>query len=60
MRRCFGRTTAHISKKKKLVNGGTVMATRWEATLEGGRMKYMIDPGSVVMVYGGFGKQTKG
>ena len=36
------------------------MATRREATLEGGRMEYMIDPGSVVMVYGGFGKQTKG
>lgn len=49
----------HISKKKKLVNGGTVMFTLREATA-GGRKEYMIDPGSVVMVYGGFGKHTKG
>ena len=54
------RGTAHISKKKKLVNGGTVMVTLREATLEGGEKEYMIDPGSIVMVYGGFGKHTKG
>ena len=54
------RGTAHVSKKKKLVNGGTVMVTLREATMEGGRKEYMIDPGSVVMVYGGFGKHTKG
>jgi len=50
----------HVSKKKKLVNGGTVMVTLREATLGNGRKEYMIDPKSVVMVYGGFGKHTKG
>lgn len=54
------RGTEHISKKKKLVNGGTVMVTLREATLGDGRKEYMIDPKSVVMVYGGFGKHTKG
>ena len=50
----------HISKKKKLVNGGTVMVTLREARLSDGRKEYMIDPNSVVVVYGGFGKHTKG
>jgi len=51
----------HISKKKKLVNGGTVMVTLREATETGsGKKEYMIDERSVVMVYGGFGKHTKG
>mmetsp|Transcript_37623 Transcript_37623/g.80299 ORF Transcript_37623/g.80299 Transcript_37623/m.80299 type:complete len:397 (-) Transcript_37623:116-1306(-) len=50
----------HISKKKKLVNGGTVMVTLREATTAGGRKEYMIDPRSVTVVYGGFGKHTKG
>ena len=50
----------HISKKKKLVNGGTVMVTLREATLENGRKEYIIDPKSIVVVYGGFGKHTKG
>lgn len=54
------RGTAHVGKRKKLVNGGTVMVTLREATLEGGGKEYMIDPGSIVMVYGGFGKHTKG
>ena len=50
----------HISKKKKLVNGGTVMVTLREARLSDGTKEYMIDPNSVVVVYGGFGKHTKG
>ncbi|KAL7536708.1 hypothetical protein ACHAXR_007352 [Thalassiosira sp. AJA248-18] len=50
----------HISKKKKLVNGGTVMVTFREVTLGNGMKEYMIDPNSIVMVYGGFGKHTKG
>jgi len=50
----------HISKKKKLVNGGTVMVTLREATLGSGKKEYMIDPKSIVVVYGGFGKHTKG
>lgn len=53
------RSVEHISKKKKLVNGGTVMVTLGEVTLEDGKKVYMIDPKSIVMVYGGFGKHTK-
>merc|ERR1712127_778903 len=34
----------HISKKKKLVNGGTVMVTLREATIGDGTREYMIDP----------------
>jgi len=57
------RGTKHISKKKKLVNGGTVMVTLREASIDDGsgrRKEYMIDPNSLVVVYGGFGKHTKG
>ena len=50
----------YISKKKKLVNGGTVMVTLREARLGNGKKEYIIDPNSVVVVYGGFGKHTKG
>jgi len=53
------RSVEHISKKKKLVNGGTVMVTLGEVTLEDGKKVYMIDPKSIVVVYGGFGKHTK-
>lgn len=64
------RGTEHVSKKKKMVNGGTVMVTLREASSSsssslgnnGGKKEraYMIDPRSVVVVYGGFGKHTKG
>jgi broad specificity phosphatase PhoE len=56
------RGTAHVAKEKKLVNGGAVMLTLREATLDGeeGKKAYMIDPNSIVVVYGGFGKHTKG
>ena len=54
------RGVEHVSKKKKLVNGGTVMMTLREATTRNGGKEYMIDPKSVVIVYGGFGKHTKG
>ena len=53
------RSVEHISKKKKLVNGGTVRITLGEVTLEDGTKVYMIDPKSIVVVYGGFGKHTK-
>lgn len=53
------RNVEHIGKKKKLVNGGTVMVTLGEVTLADGKKVYMIDPQSVVVVYGGFGKHTK-
>ena len=56
----LARGMEHISKKKKLVNGGTVMVTLREATLSNGKNEYIIDPNSVVVVYGGFGKHTKG
>ena len=50
----------HVSKNTNLVNGGTVMVTLREVTLQDGRKEYMIDPHSIVVVYGGFGKYTKG
>ena len=56
------RGTKHIAKEKKLVNGGAVMLTLREASLDSGkgRKAYMIDPNSIVVIYGGFGKHTKG
>lgn len=53
------RGVEHIGKKKKIVNGGVVMFTLREATSEK-KKEYMIDPSSIVVVYGGFGKHTKG
>ena len=54
------RNYEHISKKKKLVNGGTVMITFREVVTVENKKEYMIDPSSIVVVYGGFGKHTKG
>jgi len=59
------RGVEHIAKEKKLVNGGSVMVTLREVTIMDGEKKkltkeYMIDPTSIVVVYGGFGKHTKG
>ncbi|KAL7529334.1 hypothetical protein ACHAWF_002941 [Thalassiosira exigua] len=54
------RRAEHVSKKKKMVNGGTVGVTLREATLPNGRKEYMIDPTSITVVYGGFGKHSKG
>lgn len=57
------RNTVHIAKEKKMVNGGAVMLTLREVTISGGKeglKKYMIDPSSIVVIYGGFGKHTKG
>lgn len=59
------RQTVHIAKEKKMVNGGVVMLTLREVTIPmtatGSKSKkYMIDPGSIVVVYGGFGKHSKG
>jgi len=44
----------HLSKKKKIVNGGTVAFTLLKTTAENGECKYMIDPKSILVVYGGF------
>jgi broad specificity phosphatase PhoE len=57
------RETEHVSKEKKLVNGGSVMVTLREVTMLDGektKKEYMIDPKSIVVIYGGFGKHTKG
>ena len=43
----------HLSKKKKMVNGGVVAFELIKATTKSGP-KYMIDPGSIHVVYGGF------
>jgi hypothetical protein len=44
----------HVSKKKKLVNGGVVGFTLMHTTTKSGEDKYMIDPNSIVTLYGGF------
>lgn len=59
------RDVEHVAKEKKLVNGGSVMVTLREATIlmdgeNRAKKEYMIDPTSIVVVYGGFGKHTKG
>jgi hypothetical protein len=43
----------HICKKKKLINGGVVGFTMWHKKVDGSD-KYMIDPNSLVVLYGGF------
>jgi hypothetical protein len=45
--------TIHPSKKKKMVNGGVVAFELIKATTKSGP-KYMIDPETVHVVYGGF------
>lgn len=61
------RGAVHVAKEKKLVNGGAVMLTLREVTVTAalsgggkGKKAYMIDPSSIVVIYGGFGKHTKG
>ena len=46
-------TFAHVSKKKKMVNGGVVGFDLIKANTKNGP-KYMIDADSVRIVYGGF------
>eukprot|EP00934_Nitzschia_sp_Nitz4_P003315 Nitzschia sp. Nitz4//scaffold14_size191712//549//1637//NITZ4_001696-RA/size191712-processed-gene-0.296-mRNA-1//-1//CDS//3329536846//3305//frame0 len=43
----------HVSKKKKLINGGIVGFTLMRKQTEKG-YKYSIDPNSIVVLYGGF------
>ena len=43
----------HVSKKKKIVNGGVVAFELMKATTQYGD-KYMIDPKTIRVVYGGF------
>mmetsp|Transcript_22142 Transcript_22142/g.46588 ORF Transcript_22142/g.46588 Transcript_22142/m.46588 type:complete len:397 (-) Transcript_22142:263-1453(-) len=50
----------HIGKKKKIVNGGVVMVTLHEVTMTDRKKVYLIDKQSVTVIYGGFGKHTKG
>lgn len=44
----------HVSKKKKLINGGVVGFTLLHAKTDAGESKYMIDPSTLVILYGGF------
>merc|ERR1711862_587591 len=44
----------HASKKKKIVNGGCVSFTLLKVTTNTNECKYMIDPKSILVVYGGF------
>lgn len=46
-------TKEHASKKKKMVNGGVVAFDLIKANTKSGP-KYMIDPNSIEVVYGGF------
>lgn len=43
----------HISKIKKMVNGGTVAITLIKAQFPN-EVRYVIDPTSITVVYGGF------
>ena len=45
--------SSHISKKKKIVNGGVVAFEFVKANTKNGP-RYMIDPKSIDVVYGGF------
>ncbi len=44
----------HVSKKKKLINGGCVGFTLQRLTTESGDQFYRIDPKSILVLYGGF------
>jgi hypothetical protein len=46
-------TVDHVSKKRKVVNAGCVAFTLLKATTGQGD-KYMIDPKSIKVIYGGF------
>jgi len=43
----------HVSKKRKIVNAGCVSFTLLKTTTENGNV-YMIDPQSIMTIYGGF------
>jgi hypothetical protein len=45
--------STHVSKKKKMVNGGVIALELVKANTKTGP-KYMIDPDSIHIVYGGF------
>jgi hypothetical protein len=47
-------TMEHVSKKKKLINGGVVGFTLQRITLESGEHRYLIDPKSLTTLHGGF------
>lgn len=44
----------HISKKKKLINGGCVGLVLQRIKTSEGTFRYMIDPKSITVLYGGF------
>ena len=45
---------SHISKQKKIVNGGVVAFDLIKARTRHGTNHFMIDPKSIEVVYGGF------
>jgi hypothetical protein len=47
-------TFEHVSKKKKLINGGAVGFTLMRTKTPKGDYAYMVDPNSLVTLYGGF------
>ena len=47
-------TMEHVSKKKKLINGGVVGFTLQRITTESGEHRYLIDPKSLTTLHGGF------
>mmetsp|Transcript_17159 Transcript_17159/g.24145 ORF Transcript_17159/g.24145 Transcript_17159/m.24145 type:complete len:401 (-) Transcript_17159:24-1226(-) len=47
-------TVDHVSKKKKLVNGGCVGFTLERIETSKGNYKYLIDPRGITVLYGGF------
>jgi hypothetical protein len=46
-------TIEHVSKKKKLINGGVVGFTLQRITTESGEHRYLIDPKSLTTLHGG-------
>jgi hypothetical protein len=48
------RMTEHVSKKRKLVNGGCVGLSLQRIQTDDGSYCYMIDPRSITVLYGGF------
>ena len=47
---CLLRGTEHVSEKKMLVSGGTVVVALRDSIMEDRRREYMIDPRSVAVV----------
>jgi len=51
----LSRTSDHEAKKKKIINGGAVAVTLERGVVDGSTV-FRIDPASIEVIYGGFGK----